>query len=204
MTLIALTGGIASGKSTIAQRLQAHGAVVIDADQLAREVVEPGSKALAAIIDAFGKRVLLPDGTLDRSTLGAVIFGDAAQRSTLNGIVHPAVQQLAAERIVAAHRSDPSAIVVYEIPLLVETDAQSQWDLVVVADSPADLRTKRLIEIRGLDEGAAARRVASQASDDERRKVGDVCIDTSATLEHTHEQVDALWRSLQDRSAPKR
>lgn len=201
MQLIALTGGIAAGKSTIAEQLELLGAVRIDADQLAREAVAVGSLGLARVVDRFGDRILRADGSLDRSMLGAIVFGDTAARDALNAIVHPEVQRLALERIQEAIAVDPDVIVVYEIPLFVETNAQNRegllaWDLVLVADAPAELRVRRLMELRGMTESEAKRRVAAQATDAERRSVADVLIDTTASEEHTREQVDALWARI--------
>lgn len=196
MKLIGLSGGIASGKSTIARRLETLGAVRIDADQLAREAVEPGSAALAAIVERFGPSVLAPSGELDRAALGARVFGDARALGALNGIVHPAVRELAQRRIAEVAATDPAAIVVYEVPLLVEAGVSLPWDLVVMADAPAALRATRLIELRGMTPADARRRIKSQASDEERRAVADVLIDTSGSEGWTLEQVDALWERV--------
>lgn len=198
--LIALTGGIAAGKSTVGRRLAELGASRIDADQLAREVVEPGTPGLRAIRERFGAEVIRADGALDRAVLGARVFGDAAALADLNAIVHPAVRELAERRIAEAAAADPEAIVVYEIPLLVETGGRAAstvpWDLVVVADAPAALRIDRLVELRGLERAEAERRIGSQAGDAERRAIADVVIDTSGTEQETLDQVDALWARL--------
>ncbi len=196
MQLIGLTGGIASGKSTIASRLASHGAVVVDADRIAREVVEPGTPALAAIAERFGDGVIGPDGTLDRPALGAIVFGDAEALQALNGITHPAVMAASTARFRAAGEADPDAIVVYDVPLLVESANEYRFDRVVVAHTDAETRIQRLVELRGMDRAEAERRIRSQASDDERLAVADVVIDTGGTLAHTREQVDALWEQL--------
>jgi len=196
MKLIGLTGGIASGKSTIARRLVERGAVHIDADLLAREAVAPHSPGLAQIRAAFGDGVIDETGALDRAQLGTLVFADAEARAKLNGIVHPEVRRLAQERLTAASAADPDAIVIYDVPLLVEAKVSMPWDLVVVADAPAALRIGRLIELRGLDRIEAERRVAAQASDAERRAVADVLIDTSGELDETLAQADALWERL--------
>lgn len=196
MTLIGLTGGIASGKSTIARRLAERGAVVVDADLLAREAVAAGSAGLAAVVAAFGEGVLAEDGGLDRAALGAQVFADASARERLNGIVHPVVQRLARERFAAAFAADPEAVVVYDVPLLVEAAAGHAWDLVVVAHAPAAVRRERLIAVRGLSPEEADRRIAAQADDAERLAVADAVIDTSGTLEQTLEQTDRLWQRL--------
>lgn len=196
MTLIALTGGIASGKSTIGRRFEELGATRIDADVLARQAVEVDSPGLARIREQFGEEVIGADGALDRQALGARVFGAPEQLARLNDIVHPAVRTLAAERIAEARSGDPRGVIVYEIPLLVETGVEGEWDLIVVADAPGPQRIERLRELRGMSTSEAERRVRSQASDAERRAVAEVLIDTSGTLESTIEQVDALWEHL--------
>lgn len=196
MPLVALTGGIASGKSTIARRLAEHGAVVVDADQIVRDVQQPGSPVLADLADAFGADILHPDGSLDRAALGARAFGDADAVARLNAIVHPAVRIESARRFAAAFAADPEAVVVYDVPLLVEARVDDPWELIVVAHSPADARRHRLVELRGLSEADAAARLASQVSDEARLAVADVVIDTAGSLEETHRQVDELWRDL--------
>jgi dephospho-CoA kinase len=194
--LIGLTGGIASGKSTIGRRLEQLGAVRIDADELAREAVAPGSPGLASVLDRFGEHLRREDGTLDRAALGAIVFGDAEALEALNGIVHPEVRRLFAARAEAARDRDPDAVVVYEVPLLVEAARDQGWDLVVVAETPAEQRIERMVELRGMNEADARSRIGSQASDAERRAVADVIIDTSGTRAATQAQVDALWRSV--------
>lgn len=200
MTLIALTGGIASGKSTIGARFAELGAVHIDADQLAREAVAPGSAGLALIVERFGEGILQHDGSLDRAALGAVVFANADALDELNRIVHPEVRRLADERIAEAHEADPATVIVYEVPLLVETGAGGAsgygWDLVVVADAPAEQRVKRMVALREMTEQDARRRILSQASDAERRAAADVLIDTSGSKAETLAQVDMLWARL--------
>lgn len=196
MPLIALTGGIASGKSTIAARLAQHGATVIDADAIVREVQHPGSPVLEAIAEVFGEHMIAADGSLDRAALGARVFGDDEALQRLNAIVHPAVRVESQRRFDAAFSADPAAVVVYDVPLLVEARVEDPWDLVVVADAPADVRVQRMMRLRGMSEDDARRRIGAQVSDEERRAIADVIIDTSGTVEHTLEQVDALWRSL--------
>ncbi|QAY73945.1 dephospho-CoA kinase [Agromyces protaetiae] len=202
MYLIGLTGGIASGKSTVARRLFAHGAVHLDADQLARRVVEPGTPALAAIVAEFGEAVLQPDGMLDRAKLGEIVFHDEAAREKLNAIVHPAVRTLAGKLIAKAEAENSDAVVVYDVPLLVEARVDHPFDLVVVTSAGRHEQVKRLVEERGLDPIQAEARVDSQASDDERRAIADVVIDTSGALAHTMSQADALWaRIVAERAA---
>lgn len=196
MKLIGLTGGIAAGKSTVARRLAEHGAVHIDADQLAREAVAPGSPGLMRIRERFGGRVIGSDGALDRPKLGEIVFADARALADLNAIVHPEVRSIAQRRIAEIVRRDPEAVVVYDVPLLVEAGVQLPWDLVVVAEAPAETRVERLVALRGMSREEALRRVANQAGDEERRAVADVVIDTGGTESRTREQVDALWRSI--------
>lgn len=199
MQLIGLTGGIASGKSTIASRLASHGAVVVDADRIAREVVEPGTPALAEIARRFGDGVIAADGSLDRPALGAIVFADPAALADLNAITHPAVLRESTARFEAAADSDPDAIVVYDVPLLVESANQYPFDRVVVAHAEAGTRIRRLVELRGMDPAEAERRIRSQASDEQRLAVADVVIDTGGTLRRTLDQVDALWEDLRAR-----
>jgi dephospho-CoA kinase len=201
--VIGLTGGIASGKSLVAARLAEHGAVHIDADLLARQVVEPGSRALARIADEFGRDVLAVDGSLDRAALGTLIFSDPQRRETLNEITHPAVKALAGELIAEAETHDPSAIVVYDVPLLVEAGVNNDriLDLIVVVHASRETRIRRLVELRGMSRQEAEHRLNSQATDTERLAVADVVIDNDGSLEHTMEQVDRLWRRVSDPSA---
>lgn len=196
MRVIALTGGIASGKSTISSRLSRLGASVVDADLLSREAVEAGSPGLAAIAERFGRSVIAADGSLDRAALGSIVFADESARHDLNAIVHPEVRRLAAERLAEISRNDPAAIAVYDVPLLVETGVDHDFDLVVVADADAETRTERLISLRHLDPDEARRRVAAQASDEDRRLIADVLIDTTGSIDDTNAQVDALWGDL--------
>jgi dephospho-CoA kinase len=194
--LIGLTGGIAAGKSTVTKQLVELGAVHIDADLLAREVVEPGTPGLAAVREAFGDGVIATDGTLDRPALGAIVFTDADARIRLEGILHPLIRVLAGQRLREAEENDPDAIVVYDIPLLIESKNALKFDQIVVCVAPAELRAERLIEFRGLSREEAERRVSLQASDAERLAIADLVIDTSGTLEHTRQQALDLWNSL--------
>lgn len=195
MFLIGLTGGIASGKSTVAARLAEHGAIRVDADVLAREVVEPGTDGLAAIEREFGPGVISADGTLNRAALGAIIFADADKRAALNAITHPAVWRRARELFDAASAEDQHAIIVYDVPLLVEAKASRpiSFDLVAVVDASRETRLARLVELRGMSPEEAAQRLSSQASDAERLAIADVVIDSNGTLEHTLRQADELW-----------
>lgn len=196
MPLIALTGGIAAGKSTVAQRLAEHGAVIVDADRIVREVQQPGTPVTAAISAAFGDSVLHPDGSLDRAALGSVVFHDPGALARLNAIVHPAVRAESQRRFDAAFHADPDAVVVYDVPLLVEARVDDPWDRIVVAHAPAGIRAERLVALRGLSPAEAAGRIASQVSDEERLAVADEVIDTTGTMADTLAQVDALWERL--------
>lgn len=196
MPLIALTGGIASGKSTIARRLAEHGSVIVDADQIVRDVQAPGSPVLERISSAFGSSVLAADGSLDRPALGAKVFGDPELLAQLNAIVHPAVREESQRRFDEAFAEDPDAVVVYDVPLLVEARVDDPWDLIVVAHAPAAERLRRLVDLRGMDAVAAQERIDAQVSDERRLAIADVVIDTAGTLEHTHEQTDALWERI--------
>ena len=196
MPLIALTGGIASGKSTIARRLAELGAVIVDADQIVRDVQAPASPVLEKIEAAFGAQVITAEGALDRAALGAKVFGDPAQLAALNAIVHPAVRAESQRRFDEAASADPQAVIVYDVPLLVEARVDDPWDLIVVAHAPADERRRRLVELRGMPVQAAQERIDAQVSDDRRLAIADEVIDTSGSLARTLAQTDALWERI--------
>jgi len=189
MLRIGLTGGIGSGKSTVAGLLAARGARIVDADRIAREVVEPGTPGLAAVADAFGREVLTSEGALDRPALAAVVFADPAARARLDGIVHPLVRARAAELVSAA---PPDAVVVQDVPLLVETGQAASYDLVLVVEADLETRVRRLAQ-RGLAEADARARIAAQATDEQRRAAADVVLDNSGTPEDLAAQVDRFW-----------
>jgi dephospho-CoA kinase len=186
---IGLTGGIGSGKSTVSALLAARGAVIVDADLIAREVVEPGTPGLAAVVEAFGPDVLAADGALDRAALAAVVFADPEARSRLDGIVHPLVRARARELAAAAPQD---AVLVNDVPLLVETGQAASYDLVLVVEADAATRVSRLVR-RGLTAEDARARIAAQATDEQRRAVADVVLDNSGTPEQLAEQVDRFW-----------
>ncbi len=190
MLRIGLTGGIGAGKSTAAQRLAHRGAVVIDSDRLAREVVAAGTEGLRAVVAEFGEQVLTPDGELDRPALAERVFGDDDARSRLNGIVHPLVGARSAELMRAAPEH---AVVVQDVPLLVEGGMSAGFPLVVVVHADAELRVRRLVEHRGMDESDARSRIAAQATDEQRRTAADVWLDNSGAREDTTRAVDRLW-----------
>jgi dephospho-CoA kinase len=198
MQRIGLTGGIASGKSVAAGRLAELGAAVIDHDVLAREAVRPGSAGLDAVVDAFGPEVLAPDGSLDRAALGALVFADPAQRERLNGVLHPEIRRLAAEQEAAVAAGGTGAVVVHDIPLLVETGQAEAFHLLVVVEAPAEQRTERLMALRGLSRQDAERRVGAQATDDARLEVADVVLDGTGTVDHLRAQVDDLWQRIEE------
>jgi dephospho-CoA kinase len=186
---IGLTGGIGSGKSTVAGLLAARGARIVDADRIAREVVEPGTPGLEAVVAAFGPGVLAPDGALDRPALAAVVFADPDARRRLDGIVHPLVRARAAELVAA---TPPDAVVVQDVPLLVETGQAGSYDLVLVVEADPGTRVRRLVG-RGLSEDDARARIAAQATDEQRRAVADVVLDNSGTVEELEAQVERFW-----------
>lgn len=193
---VGLTGGIASGKSAVAQRLAEQGAVIIDADQLAREVVDVGSAGLAQIVEEFGSEMLAEDRSLDRTALGQLVFDDENARARLNAIIHPKVREAAARRREAA---PDGAVVVEDIPLLVETGQQSRFDVLVVMQAPQQERVRRMTENRGMRPREAELRIRAQTTDEERAAAADVVLDNSGTLEELHAQTDRLWDELRTR-----
>jgi len=205
MLRVGLTGGIGSGKSEVSRRLAAHGAVVIDADAAAREVVAPGTPGLAQVAAAFGPEVLGPDGALDRERLGAMVFGDPALRAKLNAIVHPLVLEwmTAAERTAAeaAAATGRDLIVVHDVPLLAESRRADGFDLVIVVDVPPELQVERLARQRGMTPDQARARMAAQASRDQRRAIAGVVIDNSGSLDDLDRRVAEVWADLQRRAA---
>jgi len=196
--VIALTGGIASGKSTVSRRLAEHGAIIVDADELAREVVEPGTHGLQAVRERFGDEIISADGSLNRPALGAIVFSDPAALADLNAITHPAVWRAATERFEAAEAADPDAVVVYDVPLLVEAaeGRPLHFDRVVVVEADRDERIRRLIADRGMSEADAVSRIGAQADDDSRRAIADVVLDNNGSRQQLVDRVDAFWHDL--------
>jgi len=190
MLRIGLTGGIGAGKSTVSSTFSELGGIVVDGDVIAREVVEPGTEGLAALVEAFGSEILLPDGALNRPALAAVAFPDDEKRATLNGIVHPLVGKRRAELIEAA---PADAVIIEDIPLLVESQMASLFPLVIVVDADPEVRVARLTQHRGFTEADARARIAAQASEEQRRAVADVWLDNSGTADQLVATARALW-----------
>ena len=190
---VGLTGGIGAGKSEVAQLLAGHGAVVIDADQLAREAVAPGMPGLAEVVAEFGPEVMAADGSLDRAALGEIVFSDPVRRAALEKIVHPYVGRRSAELMAAA---PADAVVVYEVPLLVENGLQDTFDVVVVVDAPDEERLRRLVELRGMPESDARGRMATQALREVRLAVADHVVANDGDLDALRSQVDRIWSRL--------
>lgn len=196
MLNVGLTGGIAAGKSAVAVRLVELGAVLIDADVIAREVVEPGTEGLAAIVGAFGPDVLDAGGRLDRPRLGRIVFADSPARERLNAIVHPLVRAEAArirDRAAAAETAGRPVVLVQDIPLLVETGQAGSFDVVVTVQAPHAERIRRMVQDRGMDAEDAAARIAAQATDEERAAVSDVVLENAGTTAELLAAVDSLW-----------
>ncbi|MFI8866483.1 MULTISPECIES: dephospho-CoA kinase [unclassified Streptomyces] len=198
MLKVGLTGGIGAGKSEVSRLLARFGAVLIDADRISREVVEPGTPGLTAVVEAFGPGILRPDGTLDRSALGSIVFADPARLATLNAIVHPLVGARSAELERAA---GAGAVVVHDVPLLTENGLTPLYDLVVVVDAKPGTQLDRLVTLRGMTESDARARMAAQATREERLAVADLVIDNDGPLEDLEPQVREVWSQLTARAA---
>jgi dephospho-CoA kinase len=196
MLRVGLTGGIGSGKSAVAARLADRGAVLLDGDQAARAVVEPGTPGLAMIADAFGAGVLRPDGSLDRAALAKIVFTDENARVLLNEITHPLIHEhMDAGEEAAVATLGPDIVVVHDVPLLAEGQRASEFALVIVVDVPPEVQVKRVVG-RGLPEDQARARMAAQATREERLAIADVVIDNSGTLADLDRRVDEVWASL--------
>jgi dephospho-CoA kinase len=191
--LIALTGGIGSGKSTVARRWVELGATEIDADVLAREVVAPGSTGLALVAKQFGSEVLAADGTLDRAALAKIAFSGEENRKLLESILHPLIQQLALEKVESL-----SGVIVYTIPLFVESNSKLKFDKVVTISCDEAVRVKRLVESRGMSEGEAISRISAQASDAQREAVSDIVIDSNCTMAELVSRADSVFESFKE------
>ncbi|MFF9197968.1 dephospho-CoA kinase [Streptomyces sp. NPDC014779] len=201
MLSVGLTGGIGAGKSEVSRLLVSYGAVLIDADRIAREVVEPGTPGLAAVVAEFGEGVLTPEGTLDRPGLGAIVFQDPERLAALNAIVHPLVGARSAELKALA---GPDDVVVHDVPLLTENGLAPLYDLVVVVDAAPETQLDRLVRLRGMTEDEARARMAAQATRAQRRAVADLLIDNDGSLEALEPQVRKVWEELRQRAAEPR
>ncbi|MET8165333.1 dephospho-CoA kinase [Streptomyces sp. NPDC057456] len=197
MLKVGLTGGIGAGKSEVSRLLVECGAVLIDADRIAREVVAPGTPGLAAVADAFGEDVLAPDGSLDRPRLGSVVFADPAKLALLNSIVHPLVGARSRELEAAAPED---AVVVHDVPLLTENALGPLYDVVVVVDAAPETQLDRLVRLRGMSEEDARARMAAQATRDQRREIADIVIDNDVPLAELHRRVKDVWADLTRRA----
>ncbi|GAU68361.1 dephospho-CoA kinase [Streptomyces sp. NBRC 110611] len=193
MVKVGLTGGVGAGKSEVSRLLASYGAVIVDADEIAREVVEPGTPGLAAVVEEFGDGVLTPEGTLDRPKLGAVVFADPEKLKALNAIVHPLVGARSAELEAAA---GPDAVVVHDVPLLAENGLAPLYELVIVVDAAPQTQLDRLVRLRGMAEDEAKARMAAQATREQRLAVADLVIDNDGPLEDLEPQVRAVWERL--------
>jgi dephospho-CoA kinase len=193
MKRVGLTGGVASGKSTVSAILDELGAVIIDADALAREVVAPGTDGLREVVEAFGRDVLTEDGALDRPAMGTIVFADAEKRRVLEGIIHPRVRERGAEIEASA---GPDDVVVHDIPLLAETGQAEGFDAVIVVDVPTQTQVERMVDLRGMTREDAEARVAAQATREERLKIATHVVDNTGTVEDLRRRVTKVYREL--------
>ncbi|WP_405936267.1 dephospho-CoA kinase [Streptomyces sp. NBC_00726] len=200
MLNVGLTGGIGAGKSEVSRLLVGHGAVLIDSDRIAREVVEPGTPGLAAVAEEFGPGILTPDGALDRPALGAIVFADPDRLAALNAIVHPLVRERSAELEKAA---GPDSVVVHDVPLLTENGLAPLYDLVIVVDAAPETQLDRLVRLRGMTEEDARARMAAQATREQRRAVADLVIDNDGPVEELTARVREVWSELSRRATAK-
>ncbi|MHA4817383.1 dephospho-CoA kinase [Streptomyces aculeolatus] len=193
MLTVGLTGGIGAGKSAVSRLLASYGAVIVDSDRIAREVVEPGTPGLAAVVAEFGDGVLAADGSLDRAKLGGIVFADADRLRALNAIVHPLVRDRSAALQEAA---GPDAVVVNDVPLLAENDLAGLYDVVVVVDAAPATQLDRLVRLRGMAEDEARARMAAQATREQRLAIADIVVDNDGTQAELAERVQKLWEEL--------
>ncbi|MFE7676828.1 dephospho-CoA kinase [Streptomyces albidoflavus] len=197
MLIVGLTGGIGAGKSEVSRLLVEHGAHLVDADRIAREVVEPGTPGLAAVVEAFGESVLAADGSLDRPKLGEIVFADPERRAVLNGIVHPLVGARSAE---LQSQAPEDGVVVHDVPLLTENGLAELYDLVIVVDVEPATQVGRLVRSRGMSEEEARARMAAQAGREERLAVADIVIDNEVSLDALRGRVADVWAELDARA----
>ncbi|MFF9042525.1 dephospho-CoA kinase [Streptomyces parvulus] len=201
MLKVGLTGGIGAGKSEVSRLLVEHGAVLIDADLIAREVVAPGTPGLAAVVEAFGADVLAADGSLDRPKLGSIVFADPERLAALNAIVHPLVGERSRALEEAA---DEDAVVVHDVPLLTENGLAPLYDVVVVVDAAPATQLDRLVRLRGMTEQDARARMAAQATREQRREIADLVVDNDVPLDELRRRVAEVWTELTRRAAAPR
>ncbi|MGA5798699.1 dephospho-CoA kinase [Streptomyces cellulosae] len=201
MLTVGLTGGIGAGKSEVSRLLVERGAVLIDADRIAREVVEPGTPGLAAVVEAFGEDILAEDGSLDRPRLGALVFNDPEKLATLNSIVHPLVGARSRELEEAAPED---AVVVHDVPLLTENGLAPLYDVVIVVDASPETQLDRLVRLRGMSEEDARARMAAQATREQRRAIADIVIDNDVPLDELERRVKEVWADLVRRARERR
>ncbi|WP_030564592.1 dephospho-CoA kinase [Streptomyces aureocirculatus] len=202
MLKVGLTGGIGAGKSEVSRLLVERGAVLVDADRIAREVVAPGTEGLAAVVAEFGADVLDADGALDRPKLGAIVFADPGKLAALNAIVHPLVGARSADLERAAAEADEDTVVVHDVPLLTENGLAPLYDVVVVVDARTETQLDRLVRLRGMTEDDARARMAAQATREKRLEIADIVIDNDGTLEKLPPRVDEVWQELRNRARP--
>ena len=201
MLRVGLTGGIGSGKSEVSRRLAATGAVVLDADAAAREVVEPGTPGLKRIAETFGAGVLRPDGALDRARLAEIVFADDAARARLNAIVHPLVHEhMRAAQAAAVQSGGDGVVVVHDVPLLAEGGRSAEFDLVIVVDVPPGVQVERAAGQRGMTADQVRARMAAQATREQRLAVADIVIDNSGTLDDLDRRISEVWADLRARA----
>lgn len=200
MLKVGLTGGIGAGKSEVSRLLVERGAVLVDADRIAREVVAPGTEGLAAVVETFGPGILAADGSLDRPKLGAIVFADPEKLAALNAIVHPLVGARSAELERAAAEAADDTVVVHDVPLLAENGLAPLYDVVVVVDARPETQLDRLVRLRGMTEDDARARMTAQATREKRLGIADLVIDNDGPLEHLVPRVDEVWRDLRQRA----
>jgi dephospho-CoA kinase len=208
MLKVGLTGGIGAGKSEVSRLLESYGAVIVDADKIAREVVEPGTPGLGRVVEEFGEDILTPEGTLDRQKLGSVVFADSDRLAALNAIVHPLVGERSAElerqAAEAEKAAEPgsAAVVVHDVPLIAENGLAPLYDLVLVVDASPGTQLERLTRVRGMSREEATARMAAQATRAERLAVADLVIDNDRSLEELQTRVREVWEQLRRRATP--
>jgi dephospho-CoA kinase len=196
MLNVGLTGGIGAGKSEVTRRFAAHGATIIDADALAREVVAVGTPGLAAVVAEFGDQVKASDGSLDREKVASIVFADADALQRLNNIVHPAIAERVADLMAEAQANDPDGVMINDVPLIVESGVAARYEVIVVVDAPVETQLSRLTELRGMTEADATARMAKQASREDRRAIADYVIDNAGDLDSLESEVDHVWNEL--------